>query len=369
MWFAVPDVTDVYYWRQARRTRDGAESEGLLMRHTARVIFVGATLVAAVLTAQAALGSAVASAPPYRADGTVTVEWSTGPQNPSKGKAVYAISGPLLTNAQRQAYAPVVVPSKFSFKPAAPGYPGYLRASLRSVSFTSSETIEGCGDGSETRLRTATVERITDQRAIFDQSSAITLNRLGGRSVLEIGAITLYIVRDGVQLGNYTNYSNMGEVETRLTGGCPEVFAGGPGTYRVQMHQLMGEAMRQLVHLAVTGRRTANGTFSFRGVNSSPDVDPSPSSRVSVKVTIDARINGPDNARGVFCAYPTPTQLAPARSAAQAQTILHRAGIYGALYRGEKRNLSVPAGHYFVDTSSPFWPCNTPGSDLVRATR
>jgi hypothetical protein len=328
---------------------------------------LAATLV--VVLATQALGSVRASGPAYRVDGTVTVEWSQGPHSPAKGTAVYTISGPLLTNAQRQAYAPVVVPAKFKFRAEAAGYPAYLKAQLRSVTWTQTETIEGCGDGSETRPRTWTVEKIANPRAIFEQAPYITLNRLGGRSALEIGAITMYMWQDGMPVARYTNYSNLGEVEIRATGGCPEVLKGGPGVMRAQMFNLVGSSILQLEHLEVTGRKTADGVITFHGVNRSRHLDPPMSS--TVKVTIDMRVSGPSNARGVFCTFPTDAQLAAARTVQDAQAMLHRAGIYDDRYGGDKRTQRVPAGRYFLAVGSPFAPCGARATKplLFRATR
>jgi len=66
----------------------------------------------------------------YRVDGTITVDWTESAGTVDRGHAVYAISGPLLTNAQRQAYAPIAVPERFSFRPLATAIPSYLRAEL-----------------------------------------------------------------------------------------------------------------------------------------------------------------------------------------------------------------------------------------------
>ena len=115
----------------------------------------------------------------YRIDGTITVDWTESAGTTDNGHAVYAISGPLLTNAQRQAYDPIVVPDRFSFRPLATAIPSYLHAELQSVSWNRTETIDGCGDGSASATRTSTVENILDRRAIFEQATTLNPARRG----------------------------------------------------------------------------------------------------------------------------------------------------------------------------------------------
>jgi hypothetical protein len=325
-------------------------------RKRALVTGLGALVGVAALVAQAASGSAGAAAPTYSVDGTIRISWTETGGFHDSGSALYAVSGPLLTNVQRQAYAPVVVPKRFSFRPAEPGLPWYLHAQLRSVSWTRTETIEGCGDGSQSATRTSTVEKITDPRAIFDQPHGISVNRLGGTSTLNLGAITMYIWQDGLPLHGFTAYSNLGAVSVRATGGCPEVLNGGPGTRQVQMHDLLGLAMMQLSQLELHGQKTAEGTFSFHGVNTGANFSPSPGTHNTVKVTIDLRVTGTRSARGVLCVYPNPAQLASARTVADAQAILRRAGIFDH-YGGDLRNPNLPAGHYFYKSGSPDGYC------------
>src|SRR6476659_287341 len=238
--------------------------------------------------------------PAYRVDGTITVDWTESAGTVDRGHAVYAISGPLLTNAQRQAYAPIVVPERFSFRPLATAIPSYLRAELQSVSWTRTETIDGCGDGSASATRTSTVENIVDRRAIFEQ--ATTINRLGGTSELNVGAITMYIWQNGAPQHDYSAYSNLGEVFVRSTGGCTEVLNGGPGTAQVPMHDLFSLGMFQLGSrgLRAKGRKTADGAFAFYGTARSADASPSPTSHNTIKVTVDLRVRGASGARPVL---------------------------------------------------------------------
>ncbi|MCY7304091.1 MAG: hypothetical protein LH654_13890 [Thermoleophilia bacterium] len=328
---------------------------------------MGRTIVVLVMllagtgaVARAAIGAeaGATAAPAYQVDGTVTVDWTETAGIRDTGHAVYAISGPLLTNAQRQAYAPIAVPKRFSFRPLAPTIPTYFRAELQSVSWKRTETIDGCGDGSVSTIRTSTVEKIVDRRAIFEQATPTSLNRLGGTSELNFGAITLYVWQNGAPQRGFTAHSNLGEVFVRATGGCPEVLRGGPATARVQMHDLLDLGMIQLGQLQVKGAKTREGTFTFHGVNRSADVSPSPSSHNTIKVAVDLRVSGPSNAHGFFCLYPTPTQLASARTVTEAQAILRRAGIFAA-YAGEARNRYVPQGHYFFKSSSPSGYCGS----------
>jgi len=297
----------------------------------------------------------------YRVDGTITVDWTESAGTVDRGHAVYAISGPLLTNAQRQAYAPIAVPERFSFRPLATAIPSYLRAELQSVSWTRTETIDGCGDGSASATRTSTVENIVDRRAIFEQ--ATTINRLGGTSELNVGAITMYIWQNGAPQHDYSAYSNLGEVFVRSTGGCTEVLNGGPGTAQVPMHDLFSLGMFQLGSrgLRAKGRKTADGAFAFHGTARSADASPSPTSHNTIKVTVDLRVRGASGARGFDCAYPSPAQFSSARSVNEAEAILHRAGIFAG-YGGEARNRYVRAGHYFFRSSSPSGPCGLPAS-------
>jgi len=315
-------------------------------------------LIASGAVAGVAIGAETGSAgtPAYRVDGTVTIDWTENAGFKDVGHAVYAVSGPLLTNAQRQAYAPIVVPKRFSFRPLGTTIPTYLRAELQSVSWKRTETIDGCGDGSVSTIRTSTIEKIVDRRAIFEQATPTTLQRLGGTSELNFGAITMYVWQNGGPLHDFTAHSNLGEVSVRATGGCPEVPNGGPGTAQAQMHNLIDLGMYQLSGLQAKGRKVAEGTFAFHSALSSRDVSPSPSSHNTIKVTIDLRVSGPSNARGFFCLYPTPTQLAPARTVAQAQAILQHAGV-NASYGGDAPNRYVPHGHYFFKSGSPFGLC------------
>lgn len=323
------------------------------------VMLLGASAAAATVVIGADAGAATTAA--YRVDGTVTVDWTENAGSRDSGHAVYAISGPLLTNAQRQAYAPIVVPKRFSFRPVATAIPTYLHAELQSVSWKRTETIDGCGDGSASATRTSTVEKTLDRRAIFEQATATSLNRLGGTSELNFGAITLYVWQNGGPLHDFTAHSNLGEVLVRSTGGCAEVLYGGPGTARVQMHDLFGLGMFQLSSLQVKGRKTADGNFTFHGTNRSADVSPSPTSHNTIKVTVALRVSGPSGAHGFFCVYPSAAQLSSARSVSEAQAILHRAGIFDG-YGGEARNRSVPAGHYFIRSGSNSGYCGVSAS-------
>lgn len=319
------------------------------------VMLLGAASVAAA-TVVIGADAGTAVTPAYRVDGTVTVDWTQNAGTSESGHAVYAISGPLLTNAQRQAYAPIVVPKRFSFKPLATTIPTYFHAYLQSVSWKRTETIDGCGDGSASATRTSTVEQTLDRRAIFEQPNVTYLNRLGGTSELNIGAITLYIHQNGGLLSNFTAHSNLGEVLVRSTGGCTEVLHGGPGTARVQMHDLFGLAMFQLSNLQVKGQKTADGVFAFHGTSRSADVSPSPTSHNTIKVTVDLRVSGASSAHGFFCVYPSTAQLSSARSVGEAQAILHRAGIFSG-YGGEARNPYVPKGRYYIPGGSPYGSC------------
>ena len=238
------------------------------------VMLLGASAAVAPGVAGADVRTATTAA--YRVDGTITVDWTESTGTVDSGHAVYAISGPLLTNAQRQAYDPIVVPEHFSFRPLATAIPSYLHAELQSVSWNRTETIDGCGDGSVSATRTSTVENILDRRAIFEQ--ATTLNRLGGASELNVGAITMYIWQNGAPQRDFSAYSNLGEVSVRSTGGCSEVLNGGPGTAQMPMHDLFSLGMFQLGSrgLRVKGRKTADGAFAFHGTSRSADVSPSP---------------------------------------------------------------------------------------------
>jgi hypothetical protein len=324
------------------------------------VLLLGAGAAAATAGVAADARSATTAAA-YRVEGTVTVDWTESAGTLDSGHAVYALSGPVLTNAQRQAYAPIVVPDRFSFRPLAPSVPTYLRAELQSVSWSSTQTIDGCGDGSVSATRTSTAENIVDRRAIFEQ--ATTVNRLGGSSELNLGALTLYVWRNGSPQSDLSAYSNLGEVFVRSTGGCAEVLNGGPRTAQVQMHDLFGVGMLQLGNrgVRVKGRKSADGTFVFRATIRSADAGPSPTSHNTIKVTVDLRVRGASGARGFECVYPSPAQLAPARSVGEAQAVLHRAGIFSG-YGGEARNRYVRAGHYFFRSSSPSGPCGVPSS-------
>ena len=323
------------------------------------VMLLGASAAAATVVVGADVRTATTAA--YRIDGTITVDWTESAGTTDNGHAVYAISGPLLTNAQRQAYDPIVVPDRFSFRPLATAIPSYLHAELQSVSWNRTETIDGCGDGSASATRTSTVENILDRRAIFEQ--ATTLNRLGGASELNVGAITLYIWQNGAPQRDFSAYSNLGKVFVRSTGGCAEVLNGGPGTAQVPMHDLFGLGMFQLGGrgLRVKGRKTADGAFAFHGTTRSADVSPSPTSHNTIKVTVDLRVTGSSGARGFQCIYPSPAQLSSARSVSEAEAILHRAGIFAA-YGGDARNRYVPARHYFFRSSSPSGYCGFPAS-------
>ena len=325
-------------------------------------------LLVMLLSASAAVAPGVAGADvrtattaAYRVDGTITVDWTESTGTVDRGHAVYAISGPLLTNAQRQAYDPIVVPEHFSFRPLATAIPSYLHAELQSVSWNRTETIDGCGDGSVSATRTTTAENILDRRAIFEQ--ATTLNRLGGASELNVGAITMYIWQNGAPQRDFSAYSNLGEVSVRSTGGCSEVLNGGPGTAQMPMHDLFSLGMFQLGSrgLRVKGRKTADGAFAFHGTSRSADVSPSPSSHNTIKVTVDLRVKGSSGARGFACVYPSPAQLSSARSISEAEAILHRAGIFSG-YGGEARNRYVPARHYFFRSGSPSGSCGFPSS-------
>jgi hypothetical protein len=323
------------------------------------VLLLGASGAGATSVVGADVRTATTAA--YRVDGTITVDWTESAGTVDSGHAVYAISGPLLTNAQRQAYDPIVVPERFSFRPLATAIPSYLRAELQSVSWNRSETIDGCGDGSVSATRTSTVESILDRRAIFEQ--ATTLNRLGGTSELNVGAITMYMWQNGVPQSDYSAYSNLGKVFVRSTGGCTEVLNGGPGTAQIPMHDLFSLGMLQLGNrgLRVKGRKTADGAFAFHATSRSVDASPSPTSHNTIKVTVDLRVRGASGARGFACVYPSPAQLSAARSVSEAEAILHRAGIFAG-YGGEARNRYVPAGHYFFRSSSPSGPCGSPAS-------
>ena len=323
------------------------------------VMLLGASAAAATVVVGADVRSATAAA--YRVDGTITVDWTESAGTVDSGHAVYAISGSLLTNAQRQAYDPIVVPEHFSFRPLATAIPSYLHAELQSVSWNRTETIDGCGDGSASATRISTVENILDRRAIFEQ--ATTLNRLGGTSELNVGAITMYIWQNGSPQRDFSAYSNLGEVFVRSTGGCTEVLNGGPGTAHVPMHDLLGLGMFQLGNggLRVKGRKTGDGAFAFHGTTRSADVSPSPTSHNTIKVTVDLRVRGSSGARGLECVYPSPAQLSPARSVSEAEAILHRAGIFAG-YGGEARNRYVPARHYFFRSGSPSGHCGFPAS-------
>jgi hypothetical protein len=327
-----------------------------------RLVMLAMVLGASAAVGSVAIGAGVraATATAYRVDGTIAIDWTESAGTRDSGHAVYAISGPLLTNAQRQAYTPIAVPDRFSFRPLGTAIPTYLRSELQSISWNRTETIDGCGDGSLSVARTSTVERILDHRAIFEQATA--LNRLGGSSELNIGAITLYVWENGAPRTDFAAYTNLGKVFVRSTGGCDDVPNGGPGTEEVQMHDLLGLAMSQLSsRVRVHGRKTADGRFTFHGSTRSADVSPSPSSHNTVKVTVDLRVSGPSTAHGFDCVYPSPAQLAPARSVGEAQTILRRAGIF-ARYGGEARNRYVPAGHYYVRSSSSSAPCGPSAS-------
>ena len=323
------------------------------------VLLLGASAVAA--TAVAGADVRTATPPAYRVDGTITVDWTESAGTQDSGHAVYAISVPLLTNAQRQAYDPIAVPARFRFRPLATAIPSYLHAELQSVTWNRTETIDGCGDGSVQATRTSTVENILDRRAIFEE--ATTLNRLGGTSELNVGAITMYIWKNGAPQGDFSAYSNLGEVFVRSTGGCSEVLNGGPGTAQMQMHDLFSLGMFQLGSrgLQVKGRKTADGAFAFRGTTRSTDASPSPTSHNTIRVTVDLRVKGSSAARGFDCVYPSPAQLSPARSVGEAEAILHRAGIFAG-YGGVVRNRYVPAGRYFFRSSSPSGPCGSPTS-------
>ena len=331
------------------------------------VMLLGASAAAATTVLASDVRTATARA--YRVDGTITVDWTESAGTVDSGHAVYAITGPLLTNAQRQAYAPIVVPEHFSFRPLATAVPNYVHAELQSVSWSRTETIDGCGDGSASATRTSTVESILDRRAIFEQ--ATTLDRLGGPSELNVGAITLYIWQNGAPQRDFSAYSNLGEVLVRSTGGCAEVLNGGPGTAQVQMHDLVSLGMFQLGGrgIRVKGRRTADGAFAFHGTTRSGDVSPSPTSHNTITVTVDLQVSGASGARGFACVYPSPARLSPARSVSQAEAILHRAGIFAG-YGGDVRNRYVAAGHYFFRSSSPSGPCGIPTSrpGLYRST-
>jgi hypothetical protein len=327
------------------------------MRRT--IVMLGVLLATSLVAAGIASAADARTAAPatYRVEGTVTVDWTESAGTSDSGHAVYAVSGPLLTNAERQAYAPVVVPDRFRFKPLAPATPSYLHAELQAVSWNRTTTVDGCGDGSLSLTRTSTVESILEPRAIFEQ--ATTLNRLGGASVLKLGAITMYIWQNGSPQQGLSAYSNLGEVSVRSTGGCAEVLNGGPGTSTVQMHDLFGLGMFQLGALRVKGRKTADGSFAFHGTVRSADVSQSPTDHNTIKVTVDLRVSGASGARGFDCVYPSPAQLASARSVAAAEAILHRAGIF-TRYGGDAPNRYVPAGHYFFRSSSPSGPCGAP---------
>ena len=121
------------------------------------VMLLGASAAVAPGVAGADVRTATTAA--YRVDGTITVDWTESTGTVDSGHAVYAISGPLLTNAQRQAYDPIVVPEHFSFRPLATAIPSYLHAELQSVSWNRTETIDGCGDGSASATRTSTAMR------------------------------------------------------------------------------------------------------------------------------------------------------------------------------------------------------------------
>ena len=271
------------------------------------VMLLGASAAAATVVVGADVRTATTAA--YRIDGTITVDWTESAGTTDNGHAVYAISGPLLTNAQRQAYDPIVVPDRFSFRPLATAIPSYLHAELQSVSWNRTETIDGCGDGSASATRTSTVENILDRRAIFEQ--ATTLNRLGGTSELNVGAITLYIWQNGAPQRDFSAYSNLGKVFVRSTGGCAEVLNGGPGTAQVPMHDLFSLGMFQLGGrgLRVKGRKTADGAFAFHGTTRSADVSPSPTSHNTIKVTVDLRVTGSSRRPGI------PVHLSVARPA------------------------------------------------------
>ena len=209
---------------------------------------------------------------------------------------------------------PIVVPDRFSFRPLATAIPSYLHAELQSVSWNRTETIDGCGDGSASATRTSTVENILDRRAIFEQ--ATTLNRLGGASEPNVGAITLYIWQNGAPQRDFSAYSNLGKVFVRSTGGCAEVLNGKPGTAQVPMHDLFSLGMFQLGGrgLRVKGRKTADGAFAFHGTTRSADVSPCPTSHNTIKVTVDLRVTGSSGARGFHASIrrpPSSPRLAP----------------------------------------------------------
>jgi hypothetical protein len=318
-----------------------------------------ALFLAAAVFAASELGPSVvaasAGAEASMVSGTVTFHWTLGPDE--SGTAVYAVSGPVMDVVAREKYDPPQYPAGYR-RPV--NWPMYLPATLKSFSYLQTQHND-CADGTSATT-TLTADGIVNARAVLSHDARLSLNVLHKRGTGALVPDQRFRWLGGGIVHNSDLWRGLGSV-TVVQAGTPCEEDRTPARQNIGLDSLIPRDVR--IDWSVDRPlplRALSGGWGLKGQwRSSGD-------GYTAELKADLRFVGPLRGLGADCVWPSDRDLAGARSVAQAQATLKRAGLVTS-YGGAKANAYVPKGHYYIQTGGSEWPCGVPGTKALYLSR
>ena len=304
-----------------------------------------------------------APGPAAVASGKIVFGWSSRSAGTvESGTLTYVVSGPMMDEKAGAAYKPTVFPA--GYRPNADPLAPPVNVPAKLVGFVFTRTItQGCADGT-TAVRTVSAKGIHDGRAVFTDTQTLVLNLRRGRGTATISPYGRDLWGGSAWVHNSTIWRPLGEVETKTTGdSCPETV--GLLAPIIDLGVLLPRGARILwsssEHL-LKARIRSGGAVQLTG--SSRDAWDLHHEDTSVHVDVNITIRGSLPAMAARCEWPTSDDLSRATTPQSALAIVRRAGLV-TTYAGEHSVSSVPHGHFYIETASPYWPCGRPIPKLL----
>jgi hypothetical protein len=329
------------------------------MRRPAATILIGLAVcgTAAALAAASTGGHAAAAVAPAHVSGTIRVSWTSSLTTVERasGTLVYRVGGVMLNERGRQRWAPAAFPS--GYRPdVAKTRLEYIPATLVSATYHD-ELTQPCADGS-TATQTVEAGPIVASRSIFSHYSQMEVNVLTGRGSAAIEPYYRFLWQDNRPVGGMTIWRSLGSLRLKSTNGCPDVPPRVPAVAQVEtLVPHYGRIIWSDDDHRLPIRIAADGSLHLKG--SYRDSGTEQGERVTMTVSSDIVFRGPLQGMSSGCVWPSDRALSGARTPDQALAILHRAGLVTS-FAGDQYNAYVPAGHFFVKTGGPSWPCGIP---------
>jgi len=292
------------------------------------------------------------------ASGTVVFHWTRGTDE--AGTLRYVVAGSVLNSVVRDQYDPPAYPA--GYRRSASDLLVFLRATLSSFSYRLAVRSD-CADGSKSDT-TTTGSEVTDRRAVLSLVERLEVDVLRSRGSTPVTPDSRDRRADGGIVHNSTLWRGLGTVTLTTTGhACPENVS-------QPRHETLraDEVVPREVLIEWSPERTIpvrvleDGSLEVHGGWQSSAAD-----GYAARLTVDLRLRGPLRGLGAFCTWPTDHDLAGARTVAQAQAVVARAGLV-TRFGGDRANAEVRKDHYFITYGPPSWPCSTPsGTQLFRS--